>query len=370
MNTLNNYIKVGITILLIGLLAACKRDADSTFNLSADVDVLSFKVGNIVGKVDQAKGSILVMVPEGTDLSAVAPTIELPSNAKVSPASGIAQNFSFSGTTPITYRVFNGNLFNTYQVTVKEIKAEITAFRIGEKAGIIDQKNKSIKIYLPPGTDLKNLSPAIEFTAGASITPNQSAPVDLSSPIKYSLAYMGQVFQYTVTALLGTEPKQILMIYNGESSVPHFDGLGVSTVDSPYPNPKTTGINATPFCASFVRDNKTGEGWHGGALWNANKVTINPAEYGRFSMMVLKDVAGDVQLEIQSDGEQNKDWLRANYSKDHVGEWQELVFQIPAGRKAIINNILVMPHEHPNGQPVAFPTQRMYWDELKALPKE
>jgi len=87
-------------------------------------------------------------------------------------------------------------------------------------------------------------------------------------------------------------------------------------------------------------------------------------------MMVLKDVAGDVQLEIQSDGEQNKDWLRANYSKDHVGEWQELVFQIPAGRKAIINNILVMPHEHPNGQPVAFPTQRMYWDELKALPKE
>jgi hypothetical protein len=99
-------------------------------------------------------------------------------------------------------------------------------------------------------------------------------------------------------------------------------------------------------------------------------VTINPAEYGRFSIMKLKDVAGDVQLEIQSDGEQQKDWLRANYAKEHVGEWQELVFQIPAGRKAIINNILVMPHEHPNGQPVAFPTQRMYWDELKALPKE
>jgi hypothetical protein len=40
---------------------------------------------------------------------------------------------------------------------------------------------------------------------------------------------MGQTFQYTVTALLGTEPKQIFMIYNGETSVPHFDGLGVST---------------------------------------------------------------------------------------------------------------------------------------------
>src|SRR5690606_29879339 len=97
---------------------------------------------------------------------------------------------------------------------------------------------------------------------------------------------------------------------------------------------------------------------------------IDPAEYDRISVMVLKDVAGDVQLEIQSDGEANKDWLRVWYSGDHLGEWQELIFPIPAGRTAVINNILVMPHEHPNGEPVAFPTQRMYWDELKALPKE
>ncbi|WP_156138166.1 hypothetical protein [Sphingobacterium sp. T2] len=47
-----------------------------------------------------------------------------------------------------------------------------------------------------------------------------------------------------------------------------------------------------------------------------------------------------------------------------------LIFEIPKNRTAIINNILVMPHEHANGQPVPFQTQRMYWDELKALPKE
>ena len=55
--------------------------------------------------------------------------------------------------------------------------------------------------------------------------------------------------------------------------------------------------------------------------------------------MVLKNVAGDVQLEIQSNGEQNKDWLKASYSADALGEWQELTFTIPAGRTAIINNI-------------------------------
>ncbi len=85
--------------------------------------------------------------------------------------------------------------------------------------------------------------------------------------------------------------------------------------------------------------------------------------------MILKEVAGDVQIEIQSDGETNKDWLRAWYSEDHLGEWQELVFNIPENRTAIINNILVMRDEHPNGEPVAFTTHRMYWDELKAIPK-
>lgn len=370
MKTLKYNIGFGLAFLFFGLILACKKDIGSSLDLNSDVDILSFKVGNTAGMVNKEKGSILVMVPAGTNLSAVKPNIELPNGAKVQPAADVPQNFMFSGTTPITYKVFNGNLYNTYQVTVEEIKAEITAFRIGDRSGIIDQGTKIIKIYLPIGTDLKSLTPSVEFTFGASITPGQGGGINFSSPVKYTLTYMGQSFQYTVTAILGEQPKQIIQIYNGETVVPHFDGLGVPNVDSPYPNPKTNGINNTPFCASFIRDRDKGEGWHGGALWNANKVNINPADYTRFSMMILKDVEGDVQLEIQSDGEQNKDWLRASYVKEHVGEWQELIFQIPAGRKAMINNIMVMPHEHGKDKPVVFETQRMYWDELKALPKQ
>jgi len=370
MKTLKYKIGFGLTFLFFGLLLACKKDVGSSLELNSDVDILSFKVGNTAGTVDKEKGTILVMVPAGTDLSAVKPNIELPKGAKVQPAADVAQNFMFSGTTPIAYKVFNGNLYNTYQVTVREIKAEITAFRIGDRSGIIDQGTKTIKIYLPIGTDLKSLTPSVEFTSGASITPGQGGGINFSAPVKYTLTYMGQTFQYTVTAILGEEPKQIIQIFNGETVVPHFDGLGVPSVDSPYPNPKTNGINTTPFCASYIRDIKDGKGWHGGALWNANKVNINPTDYSHFSMMILKSVEGDVQLEIQSDGELNKDWLRASYVKEHVGEWQELIFQIPAERKAMINNILVMPHNHENGEPVAFETQRMYWDQLKVWPKQ
>jgi hypothetical protein len=368
MNTLKNLGLI-LIILFSGILTACKEEVSSPLDLTADVDILSFKVGDVDGVINNENGTITVLVPSGTNLSAIAPVIALPANATVSPASGAAQNFAFSANAPIEYRVFNGNLFNTYRVTVIEIKAEITAFRIGNRNGIINQNDNSVLIYLPVGTDVTELSPVIEYTDGAVISPASGSYVDFTSPVTYTLAYEGETFTYTATVILGEEPKLPLLIYNGENISPQWGGLAV-TIDSPYPNPKTNGINNSPFCASFVRDANTGEGWHGGALWNNNKVNINPAEYDRFSIMVLKEVAGDMQLEIQSDGETNKDWLRAWYSGDQLGEWQELIFQIPAGRTAVINNILVMPHEHPNGQPVAFSTQRMYWDELKALPKE
>ena len=367
MKTLKN-ISLTLIIFLGGIFTACNDDKGDSLDLMADVDILSFKVNNVEGIINNDNGTITVLVPSGTGLSAVAPVITLPANATVSPASGEAQNFTFSANTPIEYRVFNGNLYNTYRVTVMEIKAEITSFRIGNRNGIINQDDNSIVIYLPEGTDVTELSPVIEYTDGAVISPEPGSFIDFTSPVTYTLAYQGETFTYSVTVIPGEEPKLPLLIYNGENIIPHWDGL-VVTIDSPYPNPNTGGINNTPFCASFVRDAVTGEGWHGGALWNNNKVNINPAEYDRFSVMILKEVAGDVQIEIQSDGETNKDWLRAWYSEDHLGEWQELVFNIPENRTAIINNILVMPHEHPNGEPVAFTTHRMYWDELKAIPK-
>ncbi|MDD2996891.1 MAG: hypothetical protein PHP99_11880 [Paludibacter sp.] len=109
------------------------------------------------------------------------------------------------------------------------------------------------------------------------------------------------------------------------------------------------------------------EAWSGGGLSGLN---IDVSAYNKISVLVYKNVAGDVQLEIQSDGEQNKDWLKVWYSEDNLGKWQKLTFKIPENRTAIINNILVAPHAHDAGQPVVFTTHRVYWDELIALPKE
>lgn len=369
MKILKYVVCFGIALIFTSLFMGCKDDTTDTLDLNADVNLISFHVGSLAGAIDSQTGALTVMVPEGTDLRAIAPTIELPASAIVKPASGEAQDFTYSILSPIVYRVYNGNLYMDYRVTVKEIKAEITSFRIGNRSGIIDQAERAITIYLPEGTDVTAISPVIEYTSETEISPALSETVDFTSPVTYTLSYMGQTFDYTVTVILGEEPKQPLVIFNGENVTPRWGDLG-TTVENLRSNPKTDGINPSPLCVSIVRNASTGEGWHGGALWNENKVNINPSDYNRFSIMVLKEVAGDVQIEIQSDGETNKDWLRAWYSEDHVGEWQELIFEIPSGRTAVINNILVMPHEHPNGQPVAFQTHRMYWDELKALPAE
>lgn len=348
--------------------AACTDTEHDTVDLNAEVDILSFTINGVEGKIDTAKQTIKLFMPPGTSLADLSPSISISDGAIVTPASGISMDFSASSTTPIEYRVYNKNLYNSYKVTVEETKAKISLFKIENAVGDINEANRTITVYVPVATDLTALTPVIEYTAGAIINPASGATIDFTNPVLYTLDYVGYQFSYTVSVQRGSTPG--LVIFNGEDVKPAWGNIA-ATVESPYTNPLTDGLNTTPFCASIMRAGSDtdagGKPWSGGALWNSYKVNINPAEYDRISIMVLKDVAGDVQLEIQSDGEQNKDWLKVWYSEDNLGKWQKLTFKIPENRTAVINNILVAPHVHDAG---GFATQRMYWDEMIALPKE
>ena len=358
-------------LLIVFNFAACTEEERDTVDLNAEVEIESFTINGVEGTIDTAKQTIKLFMAPGTNLTNLSPSISISDGATVTPASGTSMDYSSSTTTPIEYRVYNKNVYNTYKVTVEETKAKITMFKVGDAVGDINEANRTITVYVPVATDLTALTPVIEYTAGATISPASGEAVDFTNPVVYTLDYVGYQFSYTVTVQHGSIPG--LVIFNGEDVKPVWANIA-STVESPYANPLTNGINTTPFCASIMRaGNDTdagGKPWSGGALWNSYKVNIDPAEYDRFSIMVLKNVAGDVQLEIQSDGEQNKDWLKVWYSEDNLGKWQKLTFKIPENRTAVINNILVAPHAHDAGQPVAFTTHRVYWDELIALPKE
>lgn len=363
---------LGILIASTAFIA-CEKE-NETLDFSGDVDIHAFSIDGIAGVINSDNSTITVIMPNGTDLSALVPEITIADGATVSPASGQAVDFSQSAMrgSEVIYTVSNGDLYQKYRVSIDIARAKITKFRMENIFGKIDDENKTITVYLPVETDVTTLVPVVEYTTGATLTPKNGSTVDFTYPVEYILNYAGSTFIYTVTVILGEEPTPEIIIYNGEDVSPNWTGLAAH-VDSPYPNPKADGINTTPNCASIMKSGEDtdngGKPWSGGALWNAYKVNIDPAVYGSFSLMVLKEVVGDVQLEIQSDGEQNKDWLKVWYEEDNLGEWQKLTFEIPEGRTAIINNILVAPHCHDAGQPTPFATQRMYWDELIAIPK-
>lgn len=356
-------------------LISCNSEERSNLDISGDTDIHTFTINGVEGTINSDNSTISLILPSGTNLRGLIPDITLGEGAIVSPNTGVAADFADAGgnLTPITFTVSNKDSYQKYKVTVDVAKAKITSFKIGSVVADIDETTKKILIYLPLGTDVTGLIPVVEYTVGATITPAAGSPVNFTNPVNFSLDYLGSLFTYEVTVKLGDKPLPNLVIYNGETVSPSWASLA-STLNNGYLNPKTDGINNTPTCIAMTRrkegSDDGGRPWSGGALWNANKVNIDPKLYDRITIMILKNVAGTVQLEIQSDGEANKDWLKVAYSASNLGKWQELTFMIPASRTAVINNILVAPHVDDSSGDPNFVTQMMYWDQLIAHPKQ
>lgn len=365
-----------ILFSIIGLLTnySCTKEVQDSLDTAADVNIHSFTINGISGEINKENSTIKVILPAGSSLKGLLPQLTCAEGASVTPNSGESIDFEDANGVlkEVVYTVTNKDVYQKYLVSVDVAKAKITKFKIGSVEADIDETAKKILLYLPKGTDVTALYPVIEYTTGATLSPAMGTPVDFSLPVNFTLQYLGSQFVYEVTVVLGEKPKPILTIYNGETVSPTWSSIA-STINNGYVNPKTDGINTTANCISILRKKEEtddgGRPWSGGALWNSYKVNIDPAVYNRFTIMILKNIAGDVQLEIQSDGEQNKDWLRASYSANALGQWQELTFTIPASRTAIINNILVAPHASDTKNDPNFSTQMMYWDQLKVHPK-
>jgi hypothetical protein len=79
----------------------------------------------VYGEIDDAQGTILINVPTGTNLTALVPTISVSPFATVSPANGVAQNF----TSAVNYTVTaQDESTKAYVVTVEET-SEVVLFQ-------------------------------------------------------------------------------------------------------------------------------------------------------------------------------------------------------------------------------------------------
>jgi hypothetical protein len=101
------------------------------------------------------------------------------------------------------------------------------------------------------------------------------------------------------------------------------------------------------------------DAWSGGGLSGLN---INVSTYNKISVLVFKNVAGTVRLELQ-DGGPNK-FVTANYTTP--GVWQKLEFAIPAGM-GNITTLLIAPFIDYNLSTIVGEQSRCFWDDVIAF---
>ena len=179
-------------------LTACDDDKRDSLDFSQDVNIHEFTINGVQGVIDNETMMIKVMLPPKSDVTSLVPDIKVADNAVITPGSGESQNFSGN----VEYKVANGNLYNTYKVSVEVLNAKITKFILnGRYVGTIDPVNNTISVTVPTTIDITKLIPTIEYTEGATISPENSKIQDFTNPVVYTLTYMNETFTYEVSVI-------------------------------------------------------------------------------------------------------------------------------------------------------------------------
>lgn len=182
--------------------AACDQNPVVTPTPSPAKAITSFNFTSpaVAGAINETTHTIALTVPFGTNVSALAPTI-VHTGASISPASGVAQNF----TSPVTYTVTAANgTTQAYVVTVSvalNTAKAITSFSFASPAavGVINESAHTIVVSVPNGTNVTALVPSIVIT-GASVAPNSGTAQNFTNPLAYTVtAANGSVQTYVVT---------------------------------------------------------------------------------------------------------------------------------------------------------------------------
>lgn len=178
----------------------------------------------VLGTIDEAKKTIKLSVPFGTNIKELVPTVTTSKNATVTPATGVVQDF----TKPVTYTVTSENgVKQAYVVTVEGLQnteKKITEFKLvgltPEVVGTIDEEKKTVTLLAPYGTNVKELTPALTLSTNATVAPATGLKQDFTQPVTYTVtAQNGTKQAYTVT---------VACRLNSENSITGFKLAGLS----------------------------------------------------------------------------------------------------------------------------------------------
>jgi len=162
----------------------------------SDADILGFSIPNQFATTRYSNDSVFLVMPIGTSLSALVPTITVSPGASIKPTGGVVFDFSKG---PISFVVTAADSSTTKKWTVlvtiaKSSAANIVSFSIPNQTSAAKISNDSIYLIMPLGTNFAALTPTITVSSGATISPAGGVATDFSKGL----------VTYTVTAADGT----------------------------------------------------------------------------------------------------------------------------------------------------------------------
>lgn len=185
--------QASLILALLFIVIACEDSFENGgFDVNSPSNVISFKLKGTAGEIDQKTGKINVTMPYGSDITSVIPLVVMEEGA----TSNLDLTTPINFTTPVKFRVINGNLFKDYTATVT-VLSPIKSFKINGVSAIINDVSKTITMTLPDNTNLTALQPVIELTNGVSISPASGATIDFTNPVTFVVTSNGKSVNYT-----------------------------------------------------------------------------------------------------------------------------------------------------------------------------
>ncbi|MDR2292548.1 MAG: DUF5018 domain-containing protein, partial [Prevotellaceae bacterium] len=209
--------------------------------LSSEADIITFtipgQVANAIIDADEAK--VIVTMPYGTDITNLVPTITVSDYATISPASGLAQNFTNTVDYTVTAQDGTNKLWNvsvTFTSPAPSNENNIISFTLPGQTGntIIDNDTRTVTVQMPVGLSLVNLIPSIQISPGATISPSADAVRDFSNPVIYRVtSASGISVDWVVKVQQGSDDEGLFFTFISGTQIFHIENptLGVGRVD-------------------------------------------------------------------------------------------------------------------------------------------
>lgn len=187
---------LSILALAVALLTACNKE-------SSENRILSFTIAglNVEGNITESPKAVVVVVPYGTDVTSLVPIITISEKATISPASGVATDF----THPVTYTVTaEDGSKATYTATVT----------VSPNGGGIDGDPTVLSGYIDTNTVWPDLGFIVDYIVEGpiTITGNALLTIQPGVTIMFSGADDGiEVGENAGLRMVGTATKPIIL---------------------------------------------------------------------------------------------------------------------------------------------------------------